>query len=44
MFHEPSFAYTNFSDGHESSQTFTLSTQVLETPLNGESTLWCRQF
>jgi len=39
MFHEPSFAYTNFSDGHESSQTFTLATRVFATPLEGESTL-----
>ncbi len=44
MFHEPSFAYTNFSDGYESSQTFTLTTQVLATPLDGESKLWCRHF
>ncbi len=44
MFHEQSFAYTNFNDGHELSKTFSLATQVLAIPLDNENTLWCRQF
>jgi hypothetical protein len=39
MFHEQSFAYTNFNDGHELSKTFSLATQVLAIPLDNENTL-----